>query len=594
MSRYYLLPIFIISLLHSSYNNSNFQSLLKDTKKQNIYKSTYWKKLLHINKNDNSSEIEKKSFFLSNQNNSAENELYATLYNFYNNKILDSNESSICKYGARYKFLDRKLNLSKYIDKPICSKRDEFMKTLNTKSISIVYSSAFINSPASQVGHTFLKIDNKLSDIDSYSINYGARPPEKENALVYMFNGLFGGYDGTFDIVKYSKKIEEYAGSEQRDLYEYKLNLTEDEIENILLHLYEIYDTPKPYKFINKNCSYQILWLIQSSKEKLLLTDKFLIEVTPIETLKLLKELKLITFNNFRPSIYDKINFIYKNKLNDFEKNILLNNNFIEKFKNNINKIKNRSYLLDSKIRLLRFTYLKNKIEKKKYIKQYMKLLRLRSQELISTSKMNIVRDKILENHKTKNIKVGYLNKNNLLLSYSSAYHNIEDFETSLDNGYINYFGFEFIINKNDTYLKRFNILDIKSYANSTILFPKISWEIKIDYGNKFIESNDKNFNVKLAIGKSYNLYNNLKFYTMLSPILSLNGDYNAIQFENGIIFINKYLKFGFQYNYRKETKYYHIVKSFLTKRLSNNSALILNYEKKDKEQLSLSYSYYF
>ena len=589
--------VFIASLLFANDKDVVFQKVLQTAKEKNISDTIYWRKLLHMNNDSNTSEIKQKFFFLSKTNNDAQKELEYSLNSFLNNKTLDSNESAICKYGARFKFLDKELNLSQYIDMPSCAKRDKFMDTLNTNSISVVYSSAFINSPASQVGHTFLKIDNKVSDVESYSVNYGARPEQDDNVLIYMFKGLFGGYDGTFDIIRYSKKIEEYAGSEQRDLYEYKLNLNQDEVENVLLHLYEIYDTPKPYLFINKNCSYQILWLIQVSKNKLSLTDKFAVEVTPVETLRLLKKQNLITFNNFRPSMHDEINFVYDNTLSDFEKDILLDNNFTDIFQKNIKNIKNKSSLLDTKIRYVRYNYLKKNIQKKKYISQYMKLLRMRAKEATIKNSIIIKRDNILDNHRAKNIKISALKankKNSLMLSYSSAYHNIKDFETTLDNGYINYFAIDYVLNEENQYIKRFNILDIKSYANSTKLFPKISWEVQVDYSSKFLENSKRHYNLKLGIGKSYNINNNLKYYAMISPIVSIGKDQRALQLENGVIYINQDIKIGAKYSYRKEKQYHNILNVFINKPLSTNSALIFSYDKKNDEEYLLSYSYYF
>ena len=62
---------------------------------------------------------------------------------------------------------------------------------------------------------------------------------ENENPVKYVFMGIFGGYLGKFSINRYYLKIAEYNELENRDIWEFELNLKPDEIRKI----YGLYGT---------------------------------------------------------------------------------------------------------------------------------------------------------------------------------------------------------------------------------------------------------------------------------------------------------------------------------------------------------------
>ena len=181
------------------------------------------------------SEIDDKKFFLSPHGKvNAKAELDATIYALLNETKYDDN-STACKFPARKDWLVKKLKIDT-LPKVECKAYNKIITKLNPTSATIVFPSAHINSPASMFGHTFLRINSEYdSKLLSYAINYAANVDEsKTNGLFYAFNGLVGGYHGFYSMLPYYEKLKEYRDSEQRDIWEYDLNLTQDEVDKCL------------------------------------------------------------------------------------------------------------------------------------------------------------------------------------------------------------------------------------------------------------------------------------------------------------------------------------------------------------------------
>lgn len=260
--------------LHASYKSD---AMLKA---QTLKLSTdpYWAKLLHYV--DGKSIINNESFFLSKDGKTdLEQELQATIINFQNNPELT------CKYPARYKWLNSQLNLSTK-QHHSCSKLDEFLKP-NFSKISIAFTSERYNSSASVFGHTFIKLES--SEIP-YVIDYTADVESNVTAISYAYKGIFGKYKSKYRFFPFSLKDYEYRNEEFRDLITFELNYTKDEIENILLHLYEVLQTDQDYYFLTRNCSSELIKLVDFANYGSDLSSELGFVTVPIEIVYILKK----------------------------------------------------------------------------------------------------------------------------------------------------------------------------------------------------------------------------------------------------------------------------------------------------------------
>lgn len=225
--------------------------------KEDVAASDTWLALLHYEQDASStlvSAINSDDFFFSDSGRSdALSELDATITNF------TESPSTQCQFPARAEFLQA------HVDLPIveCNDVNTFLESVNVNSLSLIYASGYLGNPASMYGHIFLKFNqqSKTALLDN-TYSYGARHPDNENPLKYIVKGIFGGYEGYFANQKYHHQTLVYSESELRDLWEYRLALSTDDVTFLLKHLFELEGVGKTYYFFKQNCAYQLARLL--------------------------------------------------------------------------------------------------------------------------------------------------------------------------------------------------------------------------------------------------------------------------------------------------------------------------------------------
>ena len=218
-----------------------------------------------------------------------------------------------CAFPLRYEFLKRQQKRS--LPPVACKKLEQYMKKFDQKKIFLVFSSAYPNNPGSMFGHTFLRIGTsrqKVSPVLDYGLSYAAFTPPGEGGVSFAIKGIFGGYQGLFSILPYYAKLNEYNNIEGRDIWEYELNMTPEEVRNLLYHVWEMKTHGHfDYYFLGENCAYQILALLEAVRPRLSLTHYFLY-MTPADSVKRLAEVPhLIKAVHFRPSRLRKASHDY-------------------------------------------------------------------------------------------------------------------------------------------------------------------------------------------------------------------------------------------------------------------------------------------
>ncbi|POA19011.1 hypothetical protein C1886_14420 [Pseudomonas sp. FW300-N1A1] len=252
------------------------------------------------------SHISDKKFFLAAQG--AEHpdaELAATVQALYAPTSLGQQHAQ-CVYPARTRWLKAQLNLT---DLPAvdCSEFKQWFKDVSPHSAVMIFPAAYLNSPSSMFGHTLLRIDqadvqSNNTALLSYAINFGAYIEGSDNSILYAWKGLMGGYPGLFALVPYQEKLSEYRSLENRDLWEYRLNLTQVETERMVEHVWELKQIQFDYFFFDENCSYRLLELLQVARPGLRLTEQFPLTAIPTDTVKAVKDAELVEKIDYRPS----------------------------------------------------------------------------------------------------------------------------------------------------------------------------------------------------------------------------------------------------------------------------------------------------
>ena len=190
-----------------------------------------------------------------------------------------------CVFPARFRYLKKNFNLkAQEVD---CQQYSWWRQNLPYKSVTVIFASYYANNPASIYGHSFLRINSSdTKNISDYGLDFSAITTT-DHGVEFAVRGLLGGYTGLFSLKPYYLKLNDYIENESRDLWEYDLSLTPEQIDYMLAHLWELMRYGQfDYYFLDENCSYQILTLLEVADPSLHLSDDFFFKTIPIDTIK--------------------------------------------------------------------------------------------------------------------------------------------------------------------------------------------------------------------------------------------------------------------------------------------------------------------
>jgi hypothetical protein len=308
------LPVLLVLLAPSFVQAADYlDELSARAAALHLYERREWNRLLHYTRNLLLPGIhglaDARRFYLApNGKTDPKTELEATLASFFSSvQETEEVQNPQCQFIARFAWLDAQLGFDPArLPRQPCKRFHEWHDALNPAGVSLIFPAAYINNPSSMYGHTLLRIDATDQDektrLLAYAINYAANTNET-NGIAFAVNGLFGGYPGGFSILPYYLKVREYNDLENRDIWEYVLDLTADEIERLLMHLWELGPIWFDYYFFDENCSYYLLEVLEVARPSLDLTRRFRWWAIPSDTVRALVEQPgLLKRTTYRPS----------------------------------------------------------------------------------------------------------------------------------------------------------------------------------------------------------------------------------------------------------------------------------------------------
>lgn len=222
------------------------------------YDRSYWLKLLHFK--NGKSRVDGQNFFLSPQGKTNPDAELAATIALFKDKTASAGWFKYhpqCIFRERLRFL-KASGLLDDLEIMSCEVFEEWKRGLNAESLTLIFSSSYPNNPSSLFGHTLLRFNqkNKTNDLLDYAVAFSAVPESEDLGLIFAAKGMFGGYKGLFEVTKYYTKVNEYNNGESRDLIEYDLNLNAEELDRMINHLWELYQTTYfDYFFADENCS---------------------------------------------------------------------------------------------------------------------------------------------------------------------------------------------------------------------------------------------------------------------------------------------------------------------------------------------------
>jgi len=240
-------------------------------------------------------------------------ELHATLLRFFDpSPVVEGEEHPQCAFVARRHWLEDKLDpLADALPAVSCPDYDQWRAALDARGLTLIFPEGFVNNPASIFGHTLLRIDASRESADDeilgYAIDFTAETGD-DGGLVYIAKGTTGFYPAFFNLSPYYQQLKRYADWENRDIWEYRLGVDQDQVDFLLMHLWELKDVEFPYYFFTKNCSYELLRLLEIGIADLEASKRFRGPVLPVDTVRAVADQPgLVTSTRYRPSPETKL-----------------------------------------------------------------------------------------------------------------------------------------------------------------------------------------------------------------------------------------------------------------------------------------------
>jgi hypothetical protein len=291
------------------------ESLVASAVNEKLWEERYWHLLLHYESGllfGYKSEVSDPMFYFApDGRTNPQAELEATLRSFFmpSENIKAGEDHPQCSFPARYKWLANRLKMDQsMLPKPNCERFERWRASLDVNRVTLVFASFYMASPASMFGHTLLRLDRVSSaglelDLVDYGVHYAANM-DTDNQLLIAAKGLLGLFDGEFTMFPYYMKVQQYGNLEARDIWEYQLSLNQNQVDDLMLHLWEIGSMKFNYYYFRENCAFELLTLLEVGNPQLRLTNHFPVATVPSETIKVVThEEGLVAKRVYRPSL---------------------------------------------------------------------------------------------------------------------------------------------------------------------------------------------------------------------------------------------------------------------------------------------------
>ncbi len=216
-----------------------------------------------------------------------------------------------CRFPARRAVLMKALQLEpSQWPAPPCPELAEFVGRVAARSVTLSFSTYYLGNPSSVFGHTFLRLnrdeqlpDGRQKELLDWGVNFGGAVNTTDPVL-YGLRGLTGGYRGEFLSMPYYYKVREYNDFESRDLWEYRLSLRPEEVDLLVLHLWELGHTWFDYFYIDENCSWHLLTALEAAAPRLDLSKYLRAAVLPGDAVRVVWNTPgLVESVHYRPSL---------------------------------------------------------------------------------------------------------------------------------------------------------------------------------------------------------------------------------------------------------------------------------------------------
>ena len=392
-----------------------------------------------------------------------------------------------CFFPARYIVLKKEGLVQKAF--PKCEAFEQFKDDLRPAGVTMLFTDAYMNNSSSLFGHTLIRIDTARvgTQLLAHGVNYGAWTGGYEKSPLYAVYGLLGFFQGGLTTKPYYDTINTYNNIENRDIWEYSLDLSPDELELFVAHIWEIGNISTPYYFFSQNCSYMLVEILDAVKSELKLADEFKKWVIPLDTIKAINKKGIVKKINYRPSRERKIKHRLK-QMNKNQKKAFYMLTEDEKADVSFLQDDEKADVLETAYQYVQYQYVAKDLELKEYRQKSFKLLKERNKASIGQSFNDLKEGKDPKDaHDSAMIGLGVGLQNGRVFEeffFRPAYHSVTDNPYGVLKGAgINFLEAYFRhYDHHDKYVfEKLHILELDSFSPIERGFAAPSYRIKLD-----------------------------------------------------------------------------------------------------------------
>jgi hypothetical protein len=554
-------------------------------------------------------------------------ELIATLQGFFA-PSKSGDDHPRCRFPARYFWLKEMLLIKEEsLPAVSCNSLHERLQQINPQKAVLIFPSPYIRGRGSMFGHTLLRIDGNInSDLLSYAVNYAAMVPPSTSVLTYVYKGVSGGFKGYYSLMPYYAKIKEYNDLEQRDIWEYQLNLDAKEVWYMVLHVMELQDIYSDYRFFGENCSFNLLFLLEAARPSLKLTERYWNRlsfwVIPIDTIDVIQSVGLISEIDYRPALATRINYYSSLLKPEVQKQAfdIATQRLDPGTGDELNlPIDDRVKALNLAAQFTQYQYSRMELDQREYQQQFLSIIKERNKLAYALEPQDIITvpKPPNEGHLSGKVSVGVGYANDSLFTevgYRPAYHSIDDPPVGHKSGeqlilldvkgryYEKNYGLK---------LQSFHLLDIISVTPRTMIIKPISWKFNTGLDQQILRDGEVHlvYRINGGAGVSYNSeWLGLSYGMTEVDFIYSDQLHDKIDFGIGLTAGTiKQLKEWWQVNFQLRWLYYNLSENcaiyrgdlFQTFTLSRNNAIVLRagfygIPGHIKPEISFAWNHYF
>ena len=452
----------------------------------------------------------------------------------------DDNKTK-CLFPARYLVL-KKEGLIKN-DFPFCDEFEQLKTDLKPAGVTLLFTDAYMNNSSSLFGHTLFRVDTSRegTQLLAHGINYGAFTRGYENSILYAVYGLAGFYPGGLTVKPYYETVNMYNNIENRDIWEYNIDFTKDELDLFVAHIWEVGQTATPYYFLTQNCSYMLLEILDAVRPSLKLARQFWLHAIPLDTVKALNNRGVVKSTHYRPSRERKIKYRLK-QMNKAQKKAFYALVDDENADISFLSENEKPDVLETAYQYVQYQYIAKDIELKDYRRKSFTLLKERNKSKVGQT-FDDIKDgqNPIYAHASKQIGIDIGFRNGRAFEqfhFRPAYHSLTDNTFGyLKGAAINFLEFYARhYDHHDKYVfERLHLLELDSLSPMTRGFVAPSYRINVDFlrqTNLFTKKEGYISKLEVSGGATYALSDNLFGYALSS----VDGAYGGFLNHNAYI----------------------------------------------------------